>query len=88
MCGPPYPEEFFGRSNAKALWRCRSCFQAEKAINDSVKGQAQAKEYLQKLKETDPELWKAKVRACRVIDPRNNAPGQTRINSTPRRSAV
>ena len=81
LCGPPYPEEFFGRSNQKALWRCKCCFQAEKAINSSVSGCPQARDALNQLKEKDPELWKSKVRACRVIDPRNTTPGQTGVNS-------
>ena len=77
------------KSNARAVPWCHPCWNAQKALKTLAKGDPSAKLALQRLQEQDYELYKAKIRACRIIDPAAAASGESGVTSvTSRREAM
>ena len=72
-CGPPRPVSEMMKTNARALPVCHPCYNARRAIVSAVSKDPAAKQALADMQSKDPELWKAKVRSCRIID--INSPG-------------
>ena len=67
-CGPPRPLTELFRSNPRANPQCHPCHNAARAIKAMASKSEGAKAALAKLQSEDPELWKAKVRGCRIVD--------------------
>ena len=49
-------------------WTCRPCNGSRKAIEHQARSDKVLKAALTHLKKSDPDLWRAKVRACRIRD--------------------
>ena len=88
-CGSVRPMQEMFRPGPRTAPTCYPCNNAKRALLQASKT-AGAKEALDKLVEEDPELWKATVRGCRIVDPTANDPaGQTGMaNMAARRQAV
>ena len=56
------------KTNARAAPVCHACYNARRAIIGAVSKNPEAKRILLDMQANDPELWKAKVRSCRIID--------------------
>ena len=67
QCGPPLPLTDLRRSNKKAAWECRACFNAARAIETLARKDQVLKEAHEKLKRDDEAAWHAKVRATRIM---------------------
>ena len=64
-CGPAVPiEGNLFRTNPRAVWQCHACYNAARAIKNAAKTKAE-KDGLKKLM-ADEQLWKLKVRSCRI----------------------
>ena len=89
-CGGPRPLSTMTNTatHANPRWMCPPCNGARKAIEFAAKGNPDTQLQLQQLKKNDPELWKQKVRACRIrpSDDPVGAPGVDTLGS--RRAAI
>ena len=86
-CGPPQRLEHLRRSNMKAAWECKACFNAARAIESAAKKDAALKEAIDKMKMDDEEAWHAKVRACRIA-PEYGQHGQPGVSSLTERTRL
>ena len=84
-CGPPMPLKDMIRSNPRAAPMCHPCYNAQRALKAAVAKNSSHKAALAKMCIEDPEMWKAKVRGCRIIDP--SAGGQCGVASGAARRA-
>ena len=78
-CGPPRPLSQLTNSATQShpRWMCNPCNNARKAIEAQARQDTQAKKNLKALKDTNPEEWKAIVRASRIVSAEDQpgAPG-------------
>ena len=64
-CGPAVPLSQLMKTSARALWQCQACHNGWRAITKACTTKEQ-KQALKDLQDKDPELFKMKVRACRI----------------------
>ena len=78
-CGPPRPIGSMTNTGTITCsrWMCIPCNGARKAIEHVAKTDRHLKASLAQLKQTDPDLWRHKVRSCRIRD--SNDPGTTGV---------
>ena len=74
-CGLRLPVAEMYRSNARALPVCLPCQNAKRTLIAMANKTPACKEALNKLQAEDPDGWKARVRACRIVDPSAIAAG-------------
>ena len=89
-CGPPRPISLMTNTATpiSPRWMCQPCNGARKAIEHQAKNNPDLKKALNDMKKNDPELWRAKVRSCRIRDD-NDPPGTTGVlNMDTRRSSI
>ena len=77
-CGPPRPTYLMVNTGTAThpRWMCKPCNGARKAIEHQAKNDTALKASLSNLKKRDPDLWRAKVRSCRIQDVNAPPPGQ------------
>ena len=68
-CGPKRPLSSMIQASPKQKPVCKPCYKAARALRQHAGRNAENKNLLDKLKQADPAMFRAKVRACRVVDP-------------------
>ena len=88
-CGPKRPLTELFRSNPRAAPMCFPCYNAKRALTTAANKNPEMKAALARLQAEDPELWKAKVRGCRIVDPTpGSSGGQGVTNAGQRRAEI
>ena len=87
-CGPPRPVAQLFRSNPRAAPRCHPCNNAAKVLSSVASKNPDDKLALETMRKQDPEMWKAKVRACRIIDPTVSGQQPGVLNAAARKSMI
>ena len=60
---------------------CHPCYNAQRALRAVVKGDKAQTKLLDQMSVQSPEIWKARVRACRIIDLSLDEPGVAGVGS-------
>ena len=88
-CGPPRLICYMTNTGTaiNPRWMCFPCNGARKAIEHQVRKDKALKDNLGTLKRNDPDLWRHKVRSCRIRDA-NDPPGTTGVLNLDARRAI
>jgi hypothetical protein len=77
-CGPLFSiaSEMTNIANsAYPKYSCHPCANARRCIENQCRKDPQMRDYLNQLKQRQPEEWKLRVRQCRVVLPGQKGPG-------------